>query len=341
MSKLRELILECIEEVVAEGGNIKELTAKTKYHAALTAREKAIKFEKDPFAHNKFVAQSKKFIEHINPEIKKEADLISKKFGPEYRNRIEKYKNTEGIVTVDARFYDSSGIIYLDLHITKDKVKVDRSQDQPSFSGMDVRLNNFVKKVREKELNMDEASNAMVQSKAGTTYQSYDKPQDLDKLKQDPNVKSIVTTGGQKLKEEDENLEEKAIHQEEVPQKIKSVTESLKEASEDIADLEDFADKNDNKKMKKVMEDIAELVMKAKEKIASAAQIKQTILEEEQVKVSEYGDKVLKSMSKHIPNEESAMKLKNKYIKYMEAAYKKGKAPKEVAERIVKHRFEL
>ena len=34
-----------------------------------------------------------------------------------------------------------------------------------------------------------EGGNAMVQSKAGTTYQSYDKPQDLDKLKQDPNGK--------------------------------------------------------------------------------------------------------------------------------------------------------
>jgi hypothetical protein len=56
---------------------------------------------------------------------------------------------------------------------------------------------------------LDENVNALVATKTGTKVVNVQNPNDLNPLKADPNVTGITTTGGQKLKEaDDEEIED-------------------------------------------------------------------------------------------------------------------------------------
>ena len=136
-------------------------------------------------------------------------------------------------------------------------------------------------------------------------------------------------------------LEEGAIGEDEAKEKITDLFDQLNTAASDSADLEDFANNQDNAKIKKWSNVLGKNLKGALEAISELKKIKDEILAEEKEKASAYGDKVVKCLGKYLKTEEQGMNIKSKYMPFIEKAYKKGKSPKEVADRIKDHRFEM
>lgn len=136
-------------------------------------------------------------------------------------------------------------------------------------------------------------------------------------------------------------IDEAAIDKDEAHQKVIEVHQNLAQAAQDVADLEDFTNESGNAKMKKMVANLADAIIKANEIIGELKKLKDELLQEEAEDASVYGDKVMKALSKHFKKEGSAETMKKKYMPFIQAAYKKKKTPKEIAERIKDHRFEF
>ena len=136
-------------------------------------------------------------------------------------------------------------------------------------------------------------------------------------------------------------LEEGAVPQEEAEEKLTSMFGKLQEAEGEIAEIEDFFSHGENAKAKKLSAKLAQIIKEAVGIISEMRQLKEGVIAEEKEKASLFGDKVIKAMGKHVKDDEAAKRAKKKYMKYIEAAYAHSKTPKEVAERIVDHRFEF
>jgi len=190
----------------------------------------------------------------------------------------------------------------------------------------------IVQKVLEEELD--------IPSPDGTsnTASEDDKKKAADATAKGQSVK-FVKPG--EIQESEGMIESYADDDTEIPEKIVDTYGALEKAAEDIADVQDFADKTNDVKMKKVSGKLALQLKECIKLIHELKQLKEAIIAEENEKASQFGDKVIKTLGKHIKDESTGQNLKGKYMKYIAAAFKKGKSPKEVAERIHQHRFEI
>lgn len=131
------------------------------------------------------------------------------------------------------------------------------------------------------------------------------------------------------------------IKEEEVAPKVSEVFATLKELSDEVNVLEEFAEKNDDSKMKKLSEKLAKHLYEATKVVSELRATRDAILQEDAEKASVFADKVIKALGKDVKDEKIAKKLKAQYMPFIAKAHKKGKSAKEVAERIKSHRFEL
>lgn len=156
------------------------------------------------------------------------------------------------------------------------------------------------------------------------------KPGELEEESADGNKTPSEESGMMKIKEE-----------EEVAPKVKEVFASLKELADEVNALEEFAEKSSDKKMQKLSEKLAKHLVDATKVVAELKNARDVVMQEDAEKANIYGDKVVKALGKHCKDEKHGMKIKEKYMPYIAKAHKKGKNPKEVAERIASHRFEM
>lgn len=131
------------------------------------------------------------------------------------------------------------------------------------------------------------------------------------------------------------------IQEEEVAPKVREVFSTLKELSDEVNALEEFAEKDGDNKMKKLSAKLGKHLADANKAIAEMKEARDAILAEDAEKASVHGDKVIKALGKYCKNPDHAKKIKEKYMPYIAKAHKKGKSPKDIAERIKDHRFEL
>lgn len=131
------------------------------------------------------------------------------------------------------------------------------------------------------------------------------------------------------------------IEEEEVAPKVKEVFAKLQELAAEVGTLEEFADTNSDKKMKKLSEKLAKHLYEATKVVSELRETRDAILQEDAEKASIFADKVIAALGKFIKDEAAGKKLKEKYMVFIAKAHKKGKSAKDVAERIKAHRFEL
>ena len=136
-------------------------------------------------------------------------------------------------------------------------------------------------------------------------------------------------------------IDEKAIPPDEAKEKVMEVYQALSQASEGIAELEDFANESNNSRMKKLTSDLGKRLKEANQIIGELKKVKDELLQEEAEKASSFGDKVINHLGKHLKKEGSGANLKKKYMPFIHKAFAKGKSAKEVADRIKDHRFEI
>ena len=137
------------------------------------------------------------------------------------------------------------------------------------------------------------------------------------------------------------DIEEAAINKDEAHQKVVDVYQTLAQASQDIADLEDFANESGNAKMKKLTVELSKHIEEANKIIGELKTLKEEHLAEEAEKASSFGDKVMKLLAKHFKKDGAAEAMKKKYMPFIHKAFQKGKSAKEIADRIKDHRFEI
>lgn len=131
------------------------------------------------------------------------------------------------------------------------------------------------------------------------------------------------------------------IQEEEVAPKVREVFSALQELAEDVNSLEEFADKDGDNKMRKLSEKLGKHLSDATKLVAEMKEARDAILAEDAEKADVYGDKVIKALGKYCKNPEHSSKIKEKYMPYIAKAHKKGKAPKDIAEKIKDHRFKM
>ena len=136
-------------------------------------------------------------------------------------------------------------------------------------------------------------------------------------------------------------LEEQEVTTEEEHQKISELVESIHSMLAEVKELEEYAASCKDKKMGNILGKLGKGLSECTGLFGQLKEIKAGHLAEEKEKASAYGDKVIKCLGKHLKTEEQGISLKEKYMPYIEGAFRKGKKPQEVADRIKDHRFEV
>jgi hypothetical protein len=131
------------------------------------------------------------------------------------------------------------------------------------------------------------------------------------------------------------------ITTEETHAKLSELIETIHAMLAEVNELEEYAKTSKDKKMGNLLGKLGKGLSECTGIFGQLKEIKEGILSEEKEKASHFGDKVVKCLGKHLKTEEQGTALKAKYMAYIEAAYKKGKKPQDVADRIKDHRFEM
>lgn len=193
-----------------------------------------------------------------------------------------------------------------------------------------MKLRELIKKVLLEELT--------IPSQDGTSASA--KPEDQETAKK-------ATQDGEEVKfVKPGELEETAAvapiqEEEEVTPKVKEVFSTLQELADEVNALDEFAEKDGDSKLKKLSGKLAKHLVDATKVVAEMKAARDAILHEDAEKANVFGDKVVKALGKYCKDDKHGGKIKEKYMPYIAKAHKKGKSPKDVAERIKDHRFEM
>lgn len=143
-------------------------------------------------------------------------------------------------------------------------------------------------------------------------------------------------------KSEKKSGDEGEVEEEAVPsENIGQLLQTLSSAAKEIEELQTYSSTSQDKKMAGTLTKLAQNMQNSMDLINQLKTMKESLVQEDVEKSNEFGDKVIKCLSKNFKDEKSGAKLKEKYMPFIAMGYKKGKKPQEIAERISQHRFEM
>lgn len=124
-------------------------------------------------------------------------------------------------------------------------------------------------------------------------------------------------------------------------EKVSELISQLSGLTNELSELQAYAKDSQDKKMASTFGKLGKNCTESLNLISQLKEMKEGLIQEDAEKSNEFGDKVIKCLSKNFKDEKSGAKLKEKYMPFIAAGYKKGKKPQEIAERISQHRFEM